>query len=230
MSATLRVSDFTSNTTLFRTPPPVISIETRQHPVTIHFNRRTAVDYVTEAVRKTAKIHARLPPGGILVFLTGQNEITGVCRTLEAKFGRSAIRTRKTRRRDEAFLVPATRRREGKQVEKMTNAVPTQGMFPLMIQSVFLNFDKTTVDLEAEDMDLGVDIDTNLALDVDGDIDAPPNVDALDSDSDESDETKLIDVDDADSTSSLSAGPVFVLTLPSNHSTNAYCASILLTF
>ncbi|KAF8501906.1 hypothetical protein JB92DRAFT_3123965 [Gautieria morchelliformis] len=61
MSATLRVSDFTSNTILFRTPPPVISIATRQHP---------------RLYGKPSR-YARLPPGGILVFLTGQNEITG---------------------------------------------------------------------------------------------------------------------------------------------------------
>ncbi|KNZ81277.1 Putative ATP-dependent RNA helicase PB1A10.06c [Termitomyces sp. J132] len=86
MSATLRVDDFAENKTLFPTPPPVINVAARQHPVTIHFSRRTASDYVTEAIKKTTKIHTRLPPGGILIFLTGQNEITGVCRKLEAKF------------------------------------------------------------------------------------------------------------------------------------------------
>ncbi|ESK95022.1 dhx37 protein [Moniliophthora roreri MCA 2997] len=96
MSATLRVSDFAENKNLFATPPPVINVSARQHPVTIHFNRRTASDYVTEAIKKTVKIHTRLPPGGILVFLTGQNEITGVCRKLEARFGKKAINEQKT--------------------------------------------------------------------------------------------------------------------------------------
>ena len=91
MSATLRVSDFAENQTLFATPPPVINVSARQHPVTVHFNRRTAADYVTEVIRKTIKIHTRLPPGGILVFLTGQNEINGVCRKLEARFGKKAL-------------------------------------------------------------------------------------------------------------------------------------------
>ncbi|KAI6147475.1 P-loop containing nucleoside triphosphate hydrolase protein [Pisolithus tinctorius] len=98
MSATLRVSDFAQNQTLFATPPPVINVDARQHPVTIHFNRRTPSDYVNEAIKKTAKIHARLPPGGILIFLTGQNEITGVCRKLEARFSRKAIEAKKRRR------------------------------------------------------------------------------------------------------------------------------------
>lgn len=98
MSATLRVSDFVENRMLFSTPPPVVNVAARQHPVTIHFNRRTPTDYVYEAIKKTAKIHARLPPGGILIFLTGQNEITGVCKKLEAKFSRNAIEVKKQRR------------------------------------------------------------------------------------------------------------------------------------
>jgi ATP-dependent RNA helicase DHX37/DHR1 len=88
MSATLRVSDFTANPTLFPTPPPIIHIGARQHPVTTHFNRRTVGDYVTEAYKKVCKIHARLPPGGVLVFLTGQAEIQALCRKLEKKYGK----------------------------------------------------------------------------------------------------------------------------------------------
>ncbi|ORX35970.1 P-loop containing nucleoside triphosphate hydrolase protein [Kockovaella imperatae] len=87
MSATLRISDFASNTTLFASPPPVVHIPARQHPVTTHFSRKTVGDYVGEAYKKVCKIHARLPPGGILVFLTGQGEIQGFCRKLEAKYG-----------------------------------------------------------------------------------------------------------------------------------------------
>lgn len=98
MSATLRVSDFAENTTLFSTPPPLLRVDARQYPVAIHFARRTTPDYISEAIKKTCKIHARLPPGGILIFLTGQNEITGVCRKLEARYGRNAIAKRKRRR------------------------------------------------------------------------------------------------------------------------------------
>ena len=97
MSATLRVSDFAENKTLFSSPPPVIHVGVRQHPVTIHFNRRTVSDYVAEAIKKTTKIHTRLPPGGILVFLTGQNEIMDVCRKLAAKFGMRSIEENRRR-------------------------------------------------------------------------------------------------------------------------------------
>ena len=98
MSATLRVTDFAENQTLFSSPPPIINIATRQHPVTIHFSRRTHSDYVTQAIKKTIKIHTQLPPGGILIFLTGQNEIIGVCRKLEARFGQKVIEERQRRR------------------------------------------------------------------------------------------------------------------------------------
>ncbi|WRT64167.1 uncharacterized protein IL334_001096 [Kwoniella shivajii] len=89
MSATLRVSDFAENSTLFAKPPPVLHITARQHPVTIHFSRKTLGDYVTEAYKKVCKIHARLPPGGILVFMTGQNEIQGLCRKLDKQYGKN---------------------------------------------------------------------------------------------------------------------------------------------
>jgi ATP-dependent RNA helicase DHX37/DHR1 len=97
MSATLRVSDFAENQRLFPSPPPIINVAARQHSVTVHFNRRTPTDYVAEAIKKASKIHSRLPPGGILIFLTGQNEITGVCRKLEAKFGQKALEARRQR-------------------------------------------------------------------------------------------------------------------------------------
>ncbi|KAK8902516.1 hypothetical protein QC760_10915 [Botrytis cinerea] len=86
MSATLRITDFTENKTLFSTPPPVLQAEGRQYPVTTHFARKTHHDYVEEAFRKISKGHRKLPPGGILVFLTGQNEITHLSKKLKEAF------------------------------------------------------------------------------------------------------------------------------------------------
>lgn len=86
MSATLRVEDFTNNANLFSPTPPIVKVDARQYPVTIHFNKRTPADYVTEAFRKVVKIHNTLPDGGILVFLTGQNEIHSLCAKLRNKF------------------------------------------------------------------------------------------------------------------------------------------------
>ena len=86
MSATLRVEDFTKNSRLFRSIPPVISVESRQFPVTVHFNKKTPEDYLAEAYRKGCKIHRELPEGGILVFLTGQSEVNVLVRKLRQTF------------------------------------------------------------------------------------------------------------------------------------------------
>lgn len=86
MSATLRVTDFSENKLLFKSPPTILKISARQHPVSVHFNRRTNFDYLDEAFKKTCKIHRKLPTGGILVFLTGQNEITSLVKKLRKEF------------------------------------------------------------------------------------------------------------------------------------------------
>ncbi|XP_026687448.1 probable ATP-dependent RNA helicase kurz [Diaphorina citri] len=86
MSATLRISDFTENTRLFKTPPPVIQVDARQFPVTIHFNKKTPTDYLQEAFIKACKIHAKLPDGGILIFVTGQKEVCSLVRKLKHTF------------------------------------------------------------------------------------------------------------------------------------------------
>uniref|UniRef100_A0AAG5CZ17 RNA helicase n=1 Tax=Anopheles atroparvus TaxID=41427 RepID=A0AAG5CZ17_ANOAO len=86
MSATLRVRDFTENKKLFVDVPPVISIDSRQFPVTVHFNKTTPADYLREAFLKTVKIHTKLPDGGILIFLTGQKEVNTMVRKLRRLF------------------------------------------------------------------------------------------------------------------------------------------------
>ncbi|CCH62323.1 hypothetical protein TBLA_0H00300 [Henningerozyma blattae CBS 6284] len=104
MSATLRVSDFSENATLFSTPPPILQVAARQYPVAVHFNRRTEFNYADEAFRKTCKIHRRLPPGAILVFMTGQQEITHMVKKLRQEF---PFR-KNVKRRREMELYPAT--------------------------------------------------------------------------------------------------------------------------
>ncbi|KAL8906251.1 MAG: hypothetical protein Q9171_006356, partial [Xanthocarpia ochracea] len=87
MSATLRISDFLQNPNLFRNgPPPLIQAEGRQYPVTIHFTRRTQRDYLEGTFQKVSKGHKKLPPGGMLVFLTGQGEITSLAKRLREAF------------------------------------------------------------------------------------------------------------------------------------------------
>ncbi|KAI8141696.1 P-loop containing nucleoside triphosphate hydrolase protein [Fennellomyces sp. T-0311] len=129
MSATLRVTDFTENKTLFDKPPPVINVDARQFPVSIHFNKRTPDDYVGEAFKKICKIHERLPSGGILVFLTGQNEITHLCKLLRQKY---------------PSLPPKASKKE-KAEENIANSLESQTE----------NLPNGQADIEAEDVDLG---------------------------------------------------------------------------
>lgn len=90
MSATLRISDFTENKRLFRNePPPLIKAEGRQYSVTNHFARRTQRDYVEEMFLKVSRGHRKLPRGGMLVFLTGQNEIHQLAKRLKQNFASS---------------------------------------------------------------------------------------------------------------------------------------------
>lgn len=86
MSATLRVSDFSENTNLFKTPPPIIKVDARQYSVSVHFNKRTPYEYLDDAFNKACKIHRKLPPGGILIFLTSQAEITSTVKRLRQEF------------------------------------------------------------------------------------------------------------------------------------------------
>ncbi|XP_008795799.2 ATP-dependent RNA helicase DEAH13 [Phoenix dactylifera] len=83
MSATLRVEDFISNRKLFHEPPPVLEVPVRQFPVTVHFSKTTQEDYLGQAYKKVMSIHKRLPPGGILVFVTGQREVEFLCKKLQ---------------------------------------------------------------------------------------------------------------------------------------------------
>jgi ATP-dependent RNA helicase DHX37/DHR1 len=89
MSATLRIEDFTANAALFARPPPVVRVEARQFPVVIHFAKRTSTDgdFVGEALAKAAKVHARLPAGGLLLFVTGADEIEFACEQLRKRYG-----------------------------------------------------------------------------------------------------------------------------------------------
>lgn len=92
MSATLRVEDFTRNPLLFPRPPPVIRVASRQFPVTVHFSKRTELmDYVGAAFDTVRKIHERLPAGGILVFVTGRQEVEDLVLRLRRKFPRRSM-------------------------------------------------------------------------------------------------------------------------------------------
>lgn len=86
MSATLRVDDFAKNARLFSPEPPVLRVEARQFPVTIHFSKVTPDNHINAAFTKICKVHRSQPSGGILVFVTGRNEVNTLCRKLKKAF------------------------------------------------------------------------------------------------------------------------------------------------
>ncbi|ORY71569.1 P-loop containing nucleoside triphosphate hydrolase protein [Pseudomassariella vexata] len=93
MSATLRIDDLTKNPTLFPTPPPVLDIEGRQFPVTVHFARQTGHDYVEEMFNKITRGHKKLPPGDFLVFLTSYDDISRLSQKLRLASGSLNVAT-----------------------------------------------------------------------------------------------------------------------------------------
>lgn len=152
MSATLRVSDFVENPMLFSAPPPVIRVDARQYPVTIHFSRRTHTDYVEEALKKVSKIHSRLPPGGILVFLTGQNEITGLVRSLEKTYGKAVV---DARNRKKAGRAKSNQKEDAEgNLPAKVSVAPAVGM---CVHIALFKFCLTwgAADVELEEMELG---------------------------------------------------------------------------
>jgi len=110
MSATLRVDDFAKNTKLFTIPPPLISVEARQFPVTIHFSKKTPDNFVTGALSKVAKIHRSLPPGGILVFVTGRNDVTVLVKKLRKMFPMRQQHDKESDQEDPVSIIPDKKR------------------------------------------------------------------------------------------------------------------------
>jgi HrpA-like RNA helicase len=65
----------------------------------VHFNRRTELtEYTKEVVKKTVQIHAKLPNGGVLIFLTGRQEIEFCCRKLNDILNDSEVVDARARR------------------------------------------------------------------------------------------------------------------------------------
>ncbi|TKR76831.1 hypothetical protein L596_017911 [Steinernema carpocapsae] len=66
--------------------PKIIKVESRQFPVTIHFEKRTPENYLIAAYKKVCKIHENLPSGAILVFVSGQLEVKQLINQLKSRY------------------------------------------------------------------------------------------------------------------------------------------------
>lgn len=58
---------------------PVYHIPGKTFPVEAYFSRDHTEDYVEAAVKQTIEIHLSYPPGDILAFMTGQEDIEATC-------------------------------------------------------------------------------------------------------------------------------------------------------
>ena len=58
---------------------PIFVIPGRTFPVDIIFSKTPMDDYVDAAVKKALEIHLQQPPGDILIFMTGQEDIMATC-------------------------------------------------------------------------------------------------------------------------------------------------------
>ncbi|VDO86672.1 unnamed protein product [Schistosoma margrebowiei] len=70
-SATLDAEKFAT----FFDDAPVFRIPGRRYPVDIYYTKAPEADYIEAAIISILQIHVTQPPGDILVFLTGQEEI-----------------------------------------------------------------------------------------------------------------------------------------------------------
>ena len=61
---------------------PIFKIPGRTFPVEILYAREAETDYLDAALITVQTIHVKEPPGDILLFLTGQEEIDTACEIL----------------------------------------------------------------------------------------------------------------------------------------------------
>ncbi|OAY81740.1 putative pre-mRNA-splicing factor ATP-dependent RNA helicase [Ananas comosus] len=78
MSATLEAEKFQG----YFSGAPLMKVPGRLHPVEIFYTQDPERDYMEAAIRTVVQIHMCEPPGDILVFLTGEEEIEDACRKI----------------------------------------------------------------------------------------------------------------------------------------------------
>lgn len=78
MSATLDAGKFQE----YFVGAPLMTVPGRVFPVSIRYTSRPVDNYVDAAVEQVVKIVAEEPPGDVLVFLTGEEEIEEACRRI----------------------------------------------------------------------------------------------------------------------------------------------------
>jgi pre-mRNA-splicing factor ATP-dependent RNA helicase DHX38/PRP16 len=67
-----RFSEFFGGASIFTIPG-------RTFPVEVNFSKTPVEDYLDAAVKQALAIHINQPPGDILIFMTGQEDIESTC-------------------------------------------------------------------------------------------------------------------------------------------------------
>ncbi|KAH9931272.1 P-loop containing nucleoside triphosphate hydrolase protein [Fomitopsis serialis] len=80
-SATMNAEKFST----FYGNAPCFTIPGRTFPVEIFHSKSPCEDYVDSAVKQVLQIHLSLPPGDILVFMTGQEDIEVTCQVVQER-------------------------------------------------------------------------------------------------------------------------------------------------
>nr|PVC51919.1 DEAD-box family helicase [Theileria orientalis] len=91
MSATIRKEDFLESKLFERIKH--VHVPSEQVNYTVHYNKSTPSNYLAETKRKILQIHRRLPPGSVLVFLTGKQELYDLKRLLLSSRRRRSVGT-----------------------------------------------------------------------------------------------------------------------------------------
>ena len=81
-SATLNAEKFAD---FFGGRAPVFRIPGRTFPVEKYFAKTPSEDYVDAAVKQALAIHLSFPPGDILIFMTGQEDVEATCAAIAEK-------------------------------------------------------------------------------------------------------------------------------------------------
>ncbi|XP_074321048.1 pre-mRNA-splicing factor ATP-dependent RNA helicase DEAH7-like isoform X1 [Silene latifolia] len=90
-SATLNADKFSS----FFGGVPIFKIPGRTFPVNTLYSKTPCEDYVEGAVKQAMTIHITSPPGDILIFMTGQDEIEAACYALAERMEQLVTSTQK---------------------------------------------------------------------------------------------------------------------------------------
>ncbi|KAL3740723.1 hypothetical protein ACJRO7_021923 [Eucalyptus globulus] len=162
MSATLRVEDFISGKRLFRDPPPVLEVPTRQYPVTVHFSKRTEIlDYIGQAYKKVISINKRLPPGGILVFVTGQREVEHLCRKLRNASRQLINKTSKGNGENDLNAVSELGNTEGVNLKEIDEAYQLDANQVHQQTDRFSSYEEDQFDMSEEESDVSHDLSSD---------------------------------------------------------------------